>query len=202
MSMSMSSSRYQPYTRFPRRFAQINSTLGGFSLPYNPAAFGDLDAFYQHLSSLQAYTPYGHMQYMQHPIQVNAALLHVRELGFRMASHDLAPAGMAVLSAVMEPGEGEEEGTYEERGECEGEHEDASELGDNHDEQGEYRGEGDGNGTGSEEGDEEPVRRRQHKPRKPRRPYTVTCALRQTNWFESSMEWENEHFRVVYRSVK
>jgi hypothetical protein len=42
---------------------------------------------------------------------------------------------------------------------------------------------------------------RRKKPRKPRRPYSVTCALRKTNWFESSMEWEDEHFRVIYRLV-
>lgn len=36
---------------------------------------------------------------------------------------------------------------------------------------------------------------------KPRRPYTITCALRHTNWFELSFRWENEHFRSVYRLV-
>jgi hypothetical protein len=43
-----------------------------------------------------------------------------------------------------------------------------------------------------------PARRRRRKARKPRHPYTVTCALRKTNFFESSMEWEDEHFRSMY----
>jgi hypothetical protein len=51
--------------------------------------------------------------------------------------------------------------------------------------------------------EEEPVRERERRrrPPKPRRPYTITCAQRQTNWFESSLQWENEHFRAVYRLV-
>ncbi|KAG9084685.1 hypothetical protein FS749_005035 [Ceratobasidium sp. UAMH 11750] len=35
--------------------------------------------------------------------------------------------------------------------------------------------------------------------RKPRQPYTVTLALRKNNWFESSMGWEDNHFRTAYR---
>ncbi|KAG8747784.1 hypothetical protein FRC11_012218 [Ceratobasidium sp. 423] len=32
-----------------------------------------------------------------------------------------------------------------------------------------------------------------------RKPYTVSCALRKTNWFERSFEWENSDFRQFYR---
>ncbi|KAG8765212.1 hypothetical protein FRC12_007628 [Ceratobasidium sp. 428] len=75
----------------------------------------------------------------------------------------------------------------------------------------EYQGEGgDENGDqgqGEEEryGQDEDVdvqeRRRRRRPQKDRRPYTITMAIRKTNWFESSMEWEDDHFRTEYRSV-
>ncbi|KAG9089566.1 hypothetical protein FS749_001233 [Ceratobasidium sp. UAMH 11750] len=43
---------------------------------------------------------------------------------------------------------------------------------------------------------------RRKKAHRPRRPYTVTCALRQTDWFERSFTWENEQFRALYRMSK
>jgi hypothetical protein len=55
------------------------------------------------------------------------------------------------------------------------------------------------------EGAEEPAhgheQERGCRPPKPRRPYTITCALWRTNWFESSLEWEDEDFRSTYRLV-
>ncbi|KAG8731000.1 hypothetical protein FRC10_002125, partial [Ceratobasidium sp. 414] len=194
----------------------VDSALGGgLGLPYNPGAL------LQCLSSSQSHIPYGQVQRAQHLIRVNAALPRVCELGFRVALHDVSAACMSMLSLVMEPGEGEDEdeGSEEGEGECEGEgewqeqHQEGREEGyeregeyvDEHgggyDGQSEYLGGGDADATDAEEGTE-PMRRKQQKARKLRRPYTVTCALRKTNWFESSMEWENEHFRVVYRLVK
>lgn len=32
-----------------------------------------------------------------------------------------------------------------------------------------------------------------------RQPYTITGLLRQTNWFEKSLQWENKWFRRAYR---
>lgn len=52
-----------------------------------------------------------------------------------------------------------------------------------------------------EEGEETQAQERQRRPKKPRRPYTISCAIRQTNFFESSLQWENEHFRTMYRLV-
>ncbi|KAG8730348.1 hypothetical protein FRC10_002850, partial [Ceratobasidium sp. 414] len=133
---------------------------------------------------------------------------------------------MSVLSFVMEPGrvetkeeygegrgaEGYERGGREE-GQYEGEeygggreyarpqYEDESvgqgQSGDQYGSQYEggytYEGEGHHEGTG------QPMQGTQRKLRKPRQPYTVTCALCKTNWFESLMEWENADFHGVYR---
>ncbi|KAG8722912.1 hypothetical protein FRC08_000012 [Ceratobasidium sp. 394] len=40
------------------------------------------------------------------------------------------------------------------------------------------------------------------RPRKPRLPYTVTCALKKTNWFEMSLRWSDPDFRRMYRMSK
>ncbi|KAG8740986.1 hypothetical protein FRC10_003492 [Ceratobasidium sp. 414] len=52
--------------------------------------------------------------------------------------------------------------------------------------------------------DEEPVEdntgvRKRAKTHKVRQPYTITCALKKTNWFERSFKWENDQFRAFYR---
>jgi hypothetical protein len=160
----------------------------------------------------------------------------IRELGFRLARHEIPAAARSMLSFVMEPGEGEREEEHENQDmddmddmvgvddldnyasdERMGGHQWENPGGSEHEYEyhqerevgyggeqpaGEHEGRHDGSDEGSgmdaEDRGEIGPRRRQ-KPRKPRRPYTVTMALRKTNWFESSMEWEDEHFRSVYR---
>ncbi|KAG9081987.1 hypothetical protein FRC06_005296 [Ceratobasidium sp. 370] len=122
-------------------------------------------------------------------------LARLRELGFRLEARDLPGAAMAMLSFVMEQGDDEDGDQDEDDDEYEGEHEggeghegeEGREGGDVYQGDGAYRGDG---AMGVEEDEEELARRRRQKPRKPRRPYSVTCALRKTNWFESSLEWE------------
>ncbi|KAF8593743.1 hypothetical protein BDV93DRAFT_582513 [Ceratobasidium sp. AG-I] len=144
-------------------------------------------------------------------------LPRVRELGFRIGEHDLQAASMSMLSFVMDHGEEDRQGEYgdqhpdyeypEERRigsgqEWERTTEDVreDECGvDQHEDL--YDEDEPGDAMGAEDEDGVGPRRRQ-KARKARRPYTVTMALRKTNWFESSLEWENEHFRVVYRVSK
>jgi hypothetical protein len=121
-----------------------------------------------------------------------ARLTRIRELGFRLEAHDLPGACRAMFSFVMEQSEEEDEEDEE--------YEDEGRNG----YQGDYQNEGEGDADAMEvEEGEEALERpgRRQKPRKPRRPYSVTCALRKTNWFESSLEWEDEHFRAIYRLV-
>jgi hypothetical protein len=140
----------------------------------------------------------------------------VRELGFRLARHDIIAASRSMLSFVMEPGEGEREEGYQGNYDEEFEDRDMAEYAAGHgyesyreqevgydreEHMGVHEDWCDGNDEGAmaaeDEGEIGP--RRRQKARKPRRPYTVTMALRKTNWFESSMDWEDDHFRVVYR---
>jgi hypothetical protein len=138
--------------------------------PENP------NAFFQRSTNL-----IGHFQDRRRQVADEwARITHVRELGFRFEPRDLPDACMLMLMFVMDPGEGEDG----RQGEDEDEDEDEDE---------------EGEPMPMDIEDEERMPRRWQKPRKLRQPYSVTCALRKTNWFESSMEWENEHFRTVYR---
>jgi hypothetical protein len=174
-------------------------------------------------------------------MQADIPIPRVRELGFRLARHDMLVASMSMLTFAMEPGEGEDEGNRqredeedrhepdEEDDEEDEEEDEDQEMGDidecpdermggqqwehaggyeheyEYDQErhadeheGRHDGEDEGSAMGAEDRGGIGPRRRQ-KTRKPRRPYTVTMALRKTNWFESSLGWEDEHFRVVYR---
>ncbi|KAG8729640.1 hypothetical protein FRC10_003552 [Ceratobasidium sp. 414] len=152
---------------------------------------------------------------MQRAMRGGSLLPGIDELGYRLGPHDIPAASMLVLSFAMEPGRVEaEEGGYGEgyegeeyQGECgyvwpqyEGESVGQGQLGDQYrsryEDERMYEGEGHSEGTG------QPTRGRWKKSQKPHLPYTVTCALCKTNWFESSMEWENTDFRTVYRMSK
>jgi hypothetical protein len=164
--------------------------------------------------------PHLQMQRAPHTMEAAIHIPRVRELEFRLARHDILAASMSMLSFVMEPGEGEHEEDRQEEDqenenqgyadedsaggyEREYEYHQEQEVGDDREQRaGERECWDDGNDEGSAMGTEDRGGigpRRRQKARKPRRPYTVTMALRKTNWFESSMEWEDEHFRVVYR---
>lgn len=164
-----------------------------------------------HLQSWTQHAPY--------PTEAPIHLPRIRELGFRLGQHDLQAASMSMLSHTMEPGEsnfqGDYGGEYEayedqrvsgwDADEHESEHEQGRTSNNGHEYEyhgGDHEGRDDRN-IGSRAIDAEDTSEagptRWQKARKPRRPYTVTMALRKTNWFESSLEWEDEYFRVVYR---
>ncbi|QRV93585.1 DDE superfamily endonuclease [Ceratobasidium sp. AG-Ba] len=172
--------------------------------------------------------PYSWMQYAPAYYLPEGAVVPVRrvqELSYRLSPEDIPAAGISILHFAMEPGvdehdeaggEGSDGEDYDEDVDAYGDIDEDEDQGlnarrgvvqapcleDGYDDEAQDIGEMERTVVDESEGDWDQPPRQRRKPRKPRRPYTVTMSLRKTNFFELSLEWEDEHFRTLYRMSK